>query len=174
MFLLTHKFDFLKLLLNWYKKIPNSEGKKSFYMLVCNVLDHGKRTAMIQPLDKELYQNEGEYAYLFKQLYKFRSDGSIAGSYHMPNMARKVLEAVLEFYYPGSESLYRKLDRVDFDPIKRTALLKFANDLSHPTGKGFDPALVPETEKNVGYLLEMIEKVSPIHFRSLKESIEAA
>ena len=85
-----------------------------------------------------------------------------------------MLEAFLEFYYPGSESTYKKLERVEFDAIKKTALLKFANDLSHPTGKGFDPALVPETQKNVRYLLEMIETVSPIHYKSLKDSIEAA
>lgn len=172
-FLFTHNFDFLKLLLNWFKNIPNREGRKSYYMLLCNVQSDGTRAALIKPLDKELYQNESEYSYLFKQLYNFRSDGTIAGSYHIPNIARKVLEAFLDFYYPGSESLYRKLERIDFDATKRTALLKFANDLSHPTGKGFDPALVPETQNNVRYLLEMIETVSPIHYKSLKDSIEA-
>jgi wobble nucleotide-excising tRNase len=173
-FLFTHNFDFLKLLLNWCKNIPKAEGKKSYYMLLCNVQTDGVRAALIRPLDKELHQNESEYSYLFKQLYSFRSDGSIAGSYHIPNIARKVLEAFLDFHYPGSESLYRKLERVEFDANKRTALLKFANDLSHPTGKGFDPALVPETQKNVRYLLEMIETVSPIHFKSLTNSIETA
>ena len=39
--------------------------------------------------------------------------------------------AFLEFYDPGSESIYRKLERVDFEAVKKTALLKFANDLSH-------------------------------------------
>lgn len=173
-FLFTHNFDFLKLLLNWFKNIRNAEGRRSYYMLLCSVQADGSRAALIKPLDKELFQHESEYSYLFKQLYNFRSDGSIAGSYHIPNIARKVLEAFLDFYYPGSESLYRKLEQVDFNETKKTALLKFANDLSHPTGKGFDPALVPETQKNVRYLLEMIEAVSPIHFKSLRESIEAA
>lgn len=173
-FLLTHNFDFLKLLLNWLNHIPKSKTQTSHYMLLCNVQNDGTRSAAIKPLDKELRENESEYSWLFKQLYKFRSDGSIAGSYHIPNMARKVLEAFLEFYYPNSESTHKKLERVDFDDIKKSALLKFANDLSHPTGKGFDPALVPETEKSVCYLLEMIESVSPIHFKSLKDSFEAA
>jgi wobble nucleotide-excising tRNase len=171
--ILTHNFDFLKLLLNWLNKIPKAKKQTSHYMLLCNIQADGTRTAVIKPLDKELRQNESEYSWLFKQLYNFRSDGSIAGSYHIPNMARKVLEAFLDFYYPGSETLYKKLERVEFDAIKRTALLKFANDLSHSTGKGFDPALVPETQKNVTYLLKMIETVSPIHFKSLKDSIEA-
>lgn len=172
-FLFTHNFDFLKLLLNWLNHIPKSKKQTSYYMLLCNVQTDGTRAAAIRPLDKELRQNESEYSWLFKQLYNFCSDGSIAGSYHVPNMARKVLETFLEFYYPGSESLYKKLERVEFDAIKKTALLKFTNDLSHPTGKGFDPALVPETEKNVTYLLEMIKTVSPIHFKSLEDSIQA-
>ena len=69
--------------------------------------------------------------------------------------------------------MYHKLERVNFDENKKTALLKFANDLSHSTGKGFDPALVPETQNNVKYLLEMIETISPIHYASLKASVEA-
>jgi wobble nucleotide-excising tRNase len=173
-FLLTHSFDFLKLLLNWCKNIPKAEGTKSYYMLLCGLDGANQRKAVIEPLDKELLWNENEYAYLFKQLYRFESDGTIAGSYHIPNIARKVLEAFLDFYYPGSESMYRKLEKVNFDGNKKTALLKFANDLSHPTGKGFDPALVPETQKNVQYLLEMIQTVSPIHYLSLKTSIEGA
>ena len=172
-FLLTHNFDFLRLLLNWCKNIRPTSIRRKYYMLLCDLNPNGSRQATIKPLDKELLQNESEYSYLFKLLYFFRSDGMIAGSYHIPNVARKVLEAFLEFYYPGSQSMYHKLERVNFDENKKTALLKFANDLSHSTGKGFDPALVPETQNNVKYLLEMIETISPIHYASLKASVEA-
>lgn len=170
-FIFTHSFDFLKLLLNWFQGIPKSGGVKNYYMLLCSINQSGGRSASIIPLDKELLQNKNEYAFLFKQLFNFKSDGTIAGSYHVPNIARKLLETFLEFYYPGSESMYKKMQKVDFDENKKTAILKFSNDLSHPTGKGFDPALVPETQNNVKYLLEMIEAVSPIHFDSLKTSI---
>ncbi|MXZ48707.1 MAG: AAA family ATPase [Candidatus Dadabacteria bacterium] len=172
-FLLTHNFDFLRLLLNWCKNIRPNSIRRKYYMLLCDLKSDGSRQATIKPLDKELLQNESEYSYLFKLLYFFKSDGTIAGSYHIPNVARKVLEAFLEFYYPGSQSMYHKLERVNFDENKKTALLKFANDLSHSPGKGFDPALVPETQNNVKYLLEMIETVSPIHYASLKASVEA-
>ena len=59
-----------------------------------------------------------------------------------------------------------------FDEMKLTAIYKFTNDLSHLTGKGFDPALVPETQKNVRYLLEMMDKVFPEHYEILLESIK--
>lgn len=173
-FLLTHSFDFLKLLLNWYKNIPKGEGKKSYYMLLCEVDEYGKRFAKIMKLDNELLYNENEYSFLFKTLYKFESDGTISNSYHIPNIARKVLETFLDFHYPETLSMYRKLEKIEFDAKKKTALLKFSNDLSHPTGKGFDPALVPETQKNVQYLLEMIKSVSPVHYETLKNSIESA
>jgi hypothetical protein len=42
------------------------------------------------------------------------------------------------------------------------------NDQSDPTGKGFDPALVEETKTNIGFLLEMIEALAPVHYNGLK------
>jgi len=57
---------------------------------------------------------------------------------------------------------------VAFDEHKKTAIYKFVNDQSHPTGKGFDPALVEETKTNIGFLLEMIEALAPVHYNGLK------
>ena len=89
----------------------------------------------------------------------------------MPNIARKVLEYFLLLMVPDNRILYRKLEAIDFDENKKTAIYKFTNDQSHITGKGFDPSLVSETQKNVSYLLEMIENVFPAHYEVLKESI---
>ena len=60
---------------------------------------------------------------------------------------------------------------MNFDEIKKTAIYKFTNDQSHITGGGFDPSLVPETQKNVKYLLEMMDATFPEHFDILKQSI---
>jgi hypothetical protein len=84
-------------------------------------------------------------------------------------VARKVLETFLDFYTPSNKNLYQKLETVQFDAHKKTAILKFSNDLSHYTGKGFDPALVAETQNNVKYLLEMIETVAPLHYQGLEK-----
>ncbi len=51
--------------------------------------------------------------------------------------------------------------------IKKTAIYKFTNNQSHKTGAGFDPSLVAECQKNVKYLLEMIEKTFPKHYEIL-------
>jgi wobble nucleotide-excising tRNase len=165
-FVLTHNFDFLKLLLNWVGHIKKAD--KSFYMVICTETG-ASRNAVLKSLDPLLRDHPTEYCYLFKLLRDFRSDGTILSSYHIPNVARKVLETFLEFQRPHERSLHAQLEAVDFDPHKKTAIYKFANDLSHFTGKGFDPALVAETQKNVSYLLEMVKTVAPLHYESLEK-----
>ncbi|MFZ5745770.1 MAG: AAA family ATPase [Pseudomonadota bacterium] len=165
-FVLTHNFDFLKLLLNWVGHFKKAD--KAFYMVICTETG-ASRDAVLKPLDPLLRDHPTEYCYLFKLLRNFKSDGTIVASYHIPNVARKVLETFLEFQRPHERSLHAQLEAVDFDPHKKTAIYKFANDLSHFTGKGFDPALVAETQKNVAYLLEMIEAVAPQHYESLEK-----
>lgn len=170
-FVLTHNFDFLKLLLNWVSHFKKAD--KSFYMVVCTETG-ASRDAALKPLDPLLRDHPTEYCYLFKLLNDFKSDGTIVASYHIPNVARKVLETFLEFQRPHERSLHAQLEAVDFDPHKKTAIYKFANDLSHFTGKGFDPALVAETQKNVAYLLEMVKAVAPQHYESLEKLGTAA
>ncbi|WP_426032561.1 AAA family ATPase [Caulobacter sp. DWP3-1-3b2] len=169
-FLLTHNFDFLKLLINW---VDNAKAAKYYMMLVCSG-SADSRDAKIQRLDKLLEDHPTEYHYLFKVLYNFKSDGTILTSYHIPNIARKVLETFLEFHVPSKDKLFKKLEAVAFDENKKTAIYKFANDLSHQTGKGFDPALVAETQKNSAHLLDMIETVAPLHYAGLKTLATAA
>lgn len=164
-FILTHNFDFLKLLLNWAYNLKRAD--RAYFMIVCMESELA-RDARLQPLDKLLHDHPTEYCYLFKLLYGFKSDGTIMAAYHIPNVARKVLESFLEFQRPQEASLHAKLNAIGFDPLKKTAIYKFANDLSHFTGKGFDPALVAETQKNVTYLLEMVQSVAPDHYAGLE------
>lgn len=173
-FLLTHNFEFLKLLLNWFQHIPkpNQNGKSTYWMLHCSMTHGSSREAEIKPLDKVLLQNKNEFAYLLKELINFESDGTIETAYPIPNIIRKVLETFLEQHSTG-KSLYAKLENLDFEGNKKTALYKFANDLSHPTFSGLDPALVGETQTNIKHLLEMIAEVAPAHFKALTETIGA-
>ncbi len=172
LFILTHNFEFLRLVINWLQNIPGPRAEKTFTMVLCSETEEG-RSARLAPLDRLLIDHATEYHYLFKVLHTFKSDGTILGCYHVPNIARKVLETFLDFHVPSNRSLHRKLEETDFDPHKKTAIYKFANDLSHHTGKSFDPALVAETQKNTIYLLEMIEAVAPLHYGGLKALAEA-
>jgi wobble nucleotide-excising tRNase len=143
--------------------------------MIKNRYDDNHRCAYIDIMDKELREYESEYHYLYKLLKLFESDGTIAQSYPIPNIARKVLETFLMFRVPNSDSIYDKLETIrtttTFDPVKLTAIYKFTNDQSHITGSGFDPALVPETQKNVQYILNMVAEIFPEHAKILEDSI---
>jgi len=169
-FILTHNFEFLKLLLNWLFCSPKKEGGKEFYMIK-NHFENGIRKVKINDLDPLLKEHESEYHYLFKLLYNFQSDGTIESVYHIPNIARKALEYFLLIMVPNSDSMYKKLERLTFDKIKKTSIYKFTNDQSHITGRNFDPSLVQESQNNVKHLLEMIKEVFPEHHKILVESI---
>jgi wobble nucleotide-excising tRNase len=164
-FILTHNFSFLKLILNWLNR---TSGHK-YYMIKNQYSATNGRTAFISELDRELRDHESEYHYLFKVLYTFESDGSIASIYHIPNVARKVLDTFLMFRVPNGENSYKKMERLVFDENKKIAIYKFTNDQSHITGDGFDPSLVPEAQKNIQYLLEMMNAVFPEHYQILEQ-----
>lgn len=170
-FILTHNFDFLRLVLNWVNHHAN-KSNTSLYMIK-NKDVSGEREAYLDKLDKDLQDHESEYHYLFKKLYNFDSDGTIDSVYHIPNIARKVLDTFLMFRVPSNENKYKKLKSLkgDFDEIKLTSLNKFTNDNSHITGKGFDPSLVPECTKNVAYLMQLIKATFPEHYRILVDSM---
>lgn len=166
-FILTHNYDFLRLVLNWlsYDKIK----KDSCFYMIKNKDISTERVAFLDELDKDLQNFESEYNYLFKLLHEFQTDGTIASVYHMPNISRKVLETFLMFRVPNNSPIYSKLESLKslFEENKITAIYKFTNDQSHITGKGFDPSLVPETQKVVKYLLEFIEATFPEHYKVL-------
>lgn len=172
-FVSTHNFEFLKLMLNWMKNLDH--GNNSQYFMVKNYYKDDKRCAFVDIMDKELHKYESEYHFLFKKIKEFESDGTIAQSYPIPNLARKILDTFLLFRIPSGGNIYSKLEKLkettDFDEGKITAIYKFVNNQSHITGSGFDPSLVPETQKNVKYLLELIETVFPEHYKILVESI---
>jgi wobble nucleotide-excising tRNase len=167
-FLLTHNFDFLKLLLNWIKRHPRNE--RGFFMLKAKATSGDHRKSWIEPMDDALTKNGSEYVFLFKQVRDYSCDGTIENAYPMPNIIRKVLEQFLEFMCPTADKTYHKLQSLTFDPVKKTALNQYANDFSHPTGKGLDPSLVDETRNNAAHLIEMIQVVAPIHYANLNRN----
>jgi len=169
LFLLTHNFDFLKLVLYWLQR---NKKNRSLYMVknTFSTTDNS-RTAYIDLIDPALEKFESEYQYLFNIVYHYESDGTIENAYKMPNIARKLLESFLMFRVPKNCDTYGRLKELDFDDKKKTAIYKFTNDQSHITGSGFDPSLVPETQKCVKYLLEMMEATFKEHYDFLVEAV---
>lgn len=168
-FVLTHNFEFLRLVINWFKH-TKPHGNYRNLMLNNKIID-GERVAEIKKIDSLLEEHESEYHYLCKILLTLECDGTIASVYNIPNIARKVLDTFLMFRVPNGDNSFDKIKRLVFDENKKTAIFKFVNQESHITGKGFDPCLIPETQKNVRYLLEMMKDVFPEHFNILKDTI---
>ncbi|NMC29813.1 MAG: AAA family ATPase [Pelolinea sp.] len=166
-FILTHNYDFLQLILNWLQNIPRSVGHKAYYMIK-NLICDSKRIAKLDVLDRLLINYPNEYQYLFKTLYSFSPDGTIESVYNLPNIARKVLDNFLMIMIPDNSSPYQKLGKINFDENKKTAIYKFTNDQSHTTGKGFDPSLPSEAQNVISYLLEMMKTVFPAHYEILE------
>ena len=140
--------------------------------MIKNLTSGSKRIAKLDVLDKLLIDYPSEYQYLFKTLYSFSPDGTIESVYHLPNIARKVLDNFLMIMIPDNSSSYQKLGKINFDENKKTAIYKFTNDQSHITGKGFDPSLPSEAQNVISYLLEMMKTVFPAHYEILENSIK--
>jgi wobble nucleotide-excising tRNase len=170
-FILTHNFDFLQLIINW---LEHSNKRFSNYYMINNKMIFNNRCAIISKLDNLLRNYSSEYQYLFKLLYKFESDGSLESVYHIPNIARKVLDNFLMVYFPDNSTPYKKLEKIEFNEKKKTAIYKFTNDQSHITGKGFDPSLVAESQNVIKYLLEMMKDVFPNHYNVLVQAVDSS
>ncbi|MGV8830939.1 MAG: AAA family ATPase [Devosia sp.] len=172
-FVFTHSFDFLKLLLNW----RNYDKPRTGYYMLTNKIVAGARRAEIAPMDRVLRDHETEYHYLFKRLKQLQSeqDGTITAAYPVPNMARKLWDSFLMFRVPNSGSPHAKsevLKAAGYDAQKLDAIYKFTNDQSHITGAGFDPSLVPETLNALAAIFEMMQACAPEHYAILDASIQ--
>lgn len=171
-FILTHNFDFLKLLINWRHKAQ----KHTTYLMIKNEVVGVNRRALICEMDRELRTYASEYHYLFKRLKEMEAeqDGTIACAYPVPNLARKLWESFLIFSLPTGQTTYEKMQRLKndgFDGQKLDAIYKFTNDQSHVTGGGFDPSLVPEAKNVIRNVFEMMETLSPDHYRLMEETV---
>jgi wobble nucleotide-excising tRNase len=175
-FILTHNFSFLRLVIRWYKNLVRFRRVQAGYFMINNSFENNMRIANILELDRLLKDYNNEYHYLFKLLYIFHEQGTtgntIESVYHLPNIARKFLEHFLMILAPHKTDLYSQLEVIDFCDYKKSAIYEFVNKQSHLSGNDFDSSLVPETQKNVGYLLEMIKEVFSTHFDNLEKAIK--
>ncbi len=175
-FILTHNFDFMRQVRNWFFHIKKIGGKpqRSFYMINNRELTAG-REAFLAPLDKLLLEFESEYHYLFSLLHSFGADGSLAAIYNFPNIGRKFLETFLAFKVPSHENLHQKMTHIEYDAAKKTAILRFVETHSHAERSdgvlNFDMSLTKGGQTAIRDLLDMIETVDKVHFDTLLATI---
>lgn len=183
LFIFTHSHPFFRQVKHWFKHLPGQNKKDvsvrpgRFYMLTRNVSDDDY-SASISKLDSLLCEYESEYHYLFGLVYEAANseeDVGLQQNYHLPNIARRLLEAFLAFRRPSeSGDLRQQLYLIDFDVVKRTRILRFlhthshANQISDPE---HDPSILIETKQVLNDLLCLIQKDDSRHFDQMKKLV---
>lgn len=182
LFIFTHNFCFFRQVKNWFTYINKYKRRlhkeANFYMLQCE--GNGEsRCAKITPLDRLLLDYESEYHYLFSLVYQGANlkSGEIELFYHLPNISRRLLEAFLAFRKPTKESLYEKLEQLDFDNAKKARILRFLQTHSH-SGEVDDPehdiSILSETPEVLKDLLDLIKSEDKGHFEEMEKAITNA
>ena len=174
--ILTHNFGFFRQVKNWFHHLPkqnstNQERRPARFYLLTAYVNAGQRSASLAPIDPLLERYESEYHYLFKRVHEeaHRGDAAVMleGYYGMPNLARRLVEAFLAFRFPDlPPDLSKQIEQVDFDSGKKTRILRFLNTYSHSASIGdpeHDPSVLSETRPVLRDVLELIEKVDPVH-----------
>lgn len=180
LFILTHSHSFFRQVKNWFNHLPNQNKKDvnvrpgRFYMLTSTV-NGGNRSSSISKLDSLLHEYESEYHYLFSLVHQAANTEEEAGlqqNYHLPNIARRLLESFLAFRQPSkSGELRQQLDLIDFDVAKKTRILRFLHTHSHAgqiSDPEHDPSILIETKQVLNDLLCLIQKDDDRHFDQMK------
>ena len=179
-FILTHNFTFFRQVRNWFHHVKGQRKDPArrparFYMLDCTRSGDG-RTSRLTALDPLLEKFESEYHYLFAQVSLAAADStqqSLQEHYVLPNMARRLLEAFLAFRYPQmSGDLRQKVERVKFDPAKKSRILRFMHTYSHADTIGepaHDLSHLSEGGPVLRDLLDLMNAEDPAHFAAMSE-----
>ena len=183
LFILTHSHPFFRQVKNWFNHLKNKKKQGvnarpgRFYMLTNNAND-GNRSSSITKLDSLLHEYESEYHYLFSLVYGAANSKEEAGlhqNYHLPNVARRLLESFLAFRQPSkSGRLEEKLNIIDFDMAKKNSILRFLHTHSHAdqiSDPEHDPSILIETKQVLNDLLCLMQKEDKGHFDQMKNLV---
>lgn len=176
--ILTHNFPFFRQIKHWYMNIPKKMA--NFYMIQTAFIGK-ERTAQILQLDPLLAKHESEYHYLFKLVFDCvnsnKPDQSLETYYHMPNVARRLLESFLSFKHPkqAGTGFNNLLKETDFDDAKKSKILRFLHTHSHYENiddPEHDVSVLSETPKILCDVLKLIENADKKHFDDLVELVK--
>ena len=179
-FVLTHNFALFRQVRGWFLSLPGQKKASvaarpaRFYMLKCRV-SAGTRWSRLEALDPLLERFESEYHYLFSAVVEAARSGQdspLEANYHLPNMARRVLETFLEFRKPGvGRTLDAKMAQVEYDPAVKMRILRFVHAHSHGDEVGeneHDLSVLAETPAVMASLLAFMESEDPAHVSAMR------
>lgn len=175
--LLTHDFALFRQARNWLHYVNRRPPKPSrFYMLECPS-QNGQRSGALRWVDPLLERYESEYHFLFACVYRTWSAppaASMEDYYHVPNVARRLLEGFLAFKVPqASGDLHNALQLVTFDEGKKSRILRFLHTQSHGADlvPGHDPTLLGECRAVLEDLLGLMRSLDDGHFSAMAQLV---
>ena len=182
LFIFTHNHSFFRQIKNWFNHLPDQNKKNpdvrpgSFYMLTSST--NGGHRSSISELDSLLHKYESEYHYLFSLVYKAANSEAktnLQQNYHLPNIARRLLESFLAFRQPSKTGeLLQQLELIEFDVAKKTRIIRFLHTYSHAekiSDPEDDSSILIETKQILNNLLELIKKDDERHFDQMKKLV---
>lgn len=180
LFVLTHNFLFFRQVKHWFNNLKKYEKSEVRYYMLEVTKENENRKSRIVQLDPLLKDFETEYHYLFFLVYQMAKHGynlaNISQYHYLPNVARRLLEAFLEFKVPGSESLYRKIDEIKFDDAKKTKILRFCDTHSHNRiidDIEQDPVILGEGPYIAKDIMDLIKEVDNEHYTRMVKLISS-
>ncbi len=175
--LMTHDFALFRQAKNWLHHLNRRAPKPSrIYMLEC-VAQGGQRSSSLRWIDQLLERYESEYHYLFACIYRVSSAPpatSLEDYYHVPNVARRLLEGFLAFKVPqASGDLHSALQLVTFDESKKTRILRFLHTQSHGADliPGHDPTVLGECRAVLEDMLNLMRGLDGGHVSAMVELV---
>jgi wobble nucleotide-excising tRNase len=181
----THNSEFFNLMKDLsISDIPRFFGKGekdhekfvSFYFIE-RKLSGDEIISTIVPLPQELKNYKSEYVFLFSILKKFVSDPSSEISYRaiIPNVARRFLEAYLNFRNPSSkQGFIQKMSILFPEDTDRFLVYKVTNEYSHNDQVNNRTFYLPEIEECnqvVALIFKCLEEKDKLHFDALLDNI---
>lgn len=182
LFILTHNFQLFRLVRNWFDHMNRGRKKNALnahmYLLEPKWAE-GNRSSSLVPLDPLLANYESEYHYLFKQIWSVAQSTEAAPLdqyYVLPNVGRRLLETFLSFKFPGGKpALGLLMSKVEFDPAKKTRLLRFLHVHSHHdrvADPEHDLSTLSEAPQVFSDLLELMHALDEGHYKGLVASMQ--
>lgn len=178
LFVLTHNFNYFKLIRQWFSKNDRKNGQivdnYKFYEIVTEYVND-VRVGAIKNAGSSLNQSS-EYDYIFRKVYEYSKKAELSQDEmnSSANIARKLVEAFLSFKFPRQRSSIKKLLTKAFpehgeNDLKFLRIYNFINTYSH-NGKidiACDLAednILAESHNVMKDILELIEIVDKQHY----------
>lgn len=185
LFILTHNFNFYKLLRDWLvKKNKNERNKPTvnkavFYSIESFKAADDQRESRIVNANKVLLDYQSEYHYIFSKVYDFKDNQflSLDEAFTVANLSRKLLEGFLSFKYPRKRNDFSQLmDASKCDGIVKDKIYKFINKYSHNQTIEFGDEsienLLGESQNVVLDIMQLIKTLDEEHYLEMVQVVE--